>query len=111
MNTILRVISEAGPLRWCLLTLTLILVLSAPLSMVITGTEGWRLFFSTIAPAMVPPMFFVYPLDMTMARVKMDGASDSDRAFHRSIIRLNVGQMALLFLAWLPFFLELLGYL
>lgn len=98
-------------MRWMLLALTLLLIVTAPLTLWITGSEGIRLFISTIAPALVPPLFFVYPLDMTMARVKMDGADSATRAYHKRIIKLNIWQMGLLFLAWLPFFLTLLDYI
>lgn len=86
------------------------LALSAPITIKLIGEEtaGWQFFFSDIVPALVPPLFFVYPLDMTMCRVKMDGADDESRDHLKRMIALNAFQMVFLLAAWLPFFYVLI---
>gem|GEM_PF-323433 len=103
-----RCFSGQGPLRIVLVIFTAALVLVAPFAFADRAMSGWRLYTTIIAPALVPPMFFVYPLDMTMCRVKMDGASDAEKDRLRRGIYIGVWQLALLFLAWLPFFWRLL---
>jgi len=97
-----------SPLRLVLVAFTALLVIVAPFAFAERSITGWRLFTTIIAPALVPPMFFVYPLDMTMCRVKMDGASETEKARLRRGIYIGVWQLVLLFLAWLPFFWRLL---
>lgn len=97
-----------SPLRVILVLFTAMLVLVAPFAFADRAITGWRLFTTVIAPALVPPMFFVYPLDMTMCRVKMDGASEAEKARLRRGIHIGAWQMFLLLLAWSPFYWRLL---
>jgi len=108
ISTLKTTLREAGFLRLLLLALTVFLILVAPFAFAEESRSGWRLFTTTVAPALIPPMFFVYPLDMTMCRVRMDGASDAERARLKRQVWLNVWSMVALLLAWLPFFMRLL---
>lgn len=103
-----RWFSDQGPLRILLVLFTAFLVVAAPFAFAERALTGWRLFTTVIAPALVPPMFFVYPLDMTMCRVKMDGATQAERARLRRGIHIGVWQMIILLLAWSPFYWRLL---
>jgi len=71
---------EAGFLRLSLLAFTVFLVFMAPFAFLEESREGFRFFATVVAPALIPPMFFVYPLDMTMCFVKKDGAPPADAA-------------------------------
>jgi hypothetical protein len=108
-HIVLSTLRQAGLLRWLLLAFTLMLMLAAPFAFVFIGmqTTGWRFFLAEVVPALVPSMFFVYPLDMTMCRVKMDGADTQAKRHHKRMIAFNFYQMVFLFVAWLPFFLAL----
>jgi len=100
---------EAGFLRLSLLGLTIFLVLMAPFAFLQESREGFRFFGTVVAPALIPPMFFVYPLDMTMCFVKKDGAPPAEAARLSRMIRLNWWSLLALFCAWLPFFYSLLS--
>lgn len=106
---IISTIREAGVLRQLLFALTVFLVLIAPFAFLEESREGFRFFAPVVAPALIPPMFFVYPLDMTMCLVKKDGAPDPVAARLSRMIKLNAWSMLALFLAWLPFFFSLLA--
>jgi len=109
LSTIKQTLREAGFLRLLLFAFTVFLILMAPFAFAEESRSGWRLFTTAVAPALIPPMFFVYPLDMTMCRVRMDGASDEETARLKRQIWLNVWSMVALLLAWTPFFFDLLG--
>jgi len=108
-NSVCTTLREAGVLRLVLFAFTVFLILAAPFAFAEESRSGWRLFTTTVVPALIPPMFFIYPLDMTMCRVRMDGAPDDTRARMKRMIWLNVWSMVALLLAWLPFFLRLLN--
>ncbi len=109
MSRIISTVKEAGLLRQLLFALTVFLVLMAPLAFLEESREGFRFFATVVAPALIPPMFFVYPLDMTMCLVKKDGAPEPVAARLSRMIKLNMWSMLALLCAWLPFFYSLLA--
>jgi len=109
INTLTTTLREAGFLRLLFFSITVFLIVMAPFAFVEKSLSGWRLFTGTVIPALIPPMFFCYPLDMTMCRVRMDGASDEEVAKQKRLIWLNVWSMVALLLAWMPFFYSLLS--
>ncbi len=87
----------------------LVLVLSAPFAGGESARSGWAMWPTLIAPALVPIFFFVLPLDMTMTAIGRAGAEGEERARLTTVLRFDVLLLAVLFGAWLPFFLELLN--
>jgi len=108
-SRILTTLRQAGLLRLLLFALTVFLVLMAPFAFLEESREGFRFFATVVTPALIPPMFFVYPLDMTMCFVKKDGAPPAEATRLSRMIRLNLWSMLALLCAWLPFFYSLLA--
>ena len=106
----MRYLSEIGALRSLLLgSILLVIVLSLWADGVVYAHD-WRIVYSVIAPTITMMLVFAVPLDVTMARVFMSGASDCERKRLRKIIRIESSAYLLMILAWSPFFLTVLGY-
>ena len=105
---LIRLVRTLGPLRTALMTLTLIVVIAAPVAGGEVHYSGWRLFPTVIAPAFMLLLLFVLPLDVTMARVFMSGATPEQRARYRWVIRIDIALFLLLLAAWGPIIIGLL---
>lgn len=103
-----RLIERIGLLRFLLALGIVGLSAVAPFSGGGVRYAGWAMFPTLIVPAIVPMLFFVLPLDMIMCGVYMSGANDAKRRRYRFIVAMDALLFAVLFLAWLPFFLSLL---
>lgn len=91
-----------------LVIIVLFLIVMGPISGGEVRISGFALFTGVVAPAFYVIMLFVLPLDITMSRVFMLEAQGDERARYRFIIQLELGLLALMLLAWLPFILRLL---
>lgn len=109
MQQLGQFLGRYGPLRVILGVVTLGLVLLAPLAGGPTQKHGWQMFPTLIAPAVVPLVFFGYLLIMLMSRVFMSDAGPGERARLRMVIRTDAILLAILVLAWGPFFYRLLA--
>lgn len=103
-----KFISRVGVLRAMLATVTIVLIVMAPFAGGETQLSGWAMMPTLIAPALVPMLFFVFPLDMTMSAVYMSGKSAEQKPRYQFIIAMDIVLLILLTLAWLPFFRSLL---
>lgn len=104
-----KFIWRVGVLRAMLAAVTVLLILAAPFAGGETQLSGWAMMPTLIAPALVPILFFVFPLDMTMSAVYMSGKSAEHKPRYRFIIAMDIVLLLLLILAWLPFFRALLS--
>ena len=91
-----------------LFALILILVITALFSMGETHKSGWMMFPTLLAPAIVPMLFFVIPLDMTMCAIMMSGKEVSERLRYKRMILYDLIAMIVLLVAWFPFFRRLI---
>lgn len=105
----LTVLKSLGPMRMFLLSTVLVLIAGAPLAGGQVVMQGWQLITTVIFPVLVPMLFFILPLDMTMCFILMQEKSDRVRSRYRRIILLEAALMILLLLAWLPFVMRLLS--
>lgn len=97
-----------GPLRALLVIATVVVILSAPFA---GGVEyrDWRLLPTVIAPTFMMLLVFVLPLDFTMTRVFMTGASGEDRARYRRILWIEAALFVGMLAAWFPFAYRLIS--
>lgn len=95
-----------NPLRKLLLAVTFAIAMIGPFLDGTANVEGWRIFPTVIAPAIMLMLVFILPLDMTMARVFMTGADDSERQRLQTAIRMEAWSMVVLLIAWMPFYLR-----
>ena len=109
MNSVFQFWRYVGPLRGMLYLLILILSITAIFSMGGTQKSGLMMFPTLIAPAIVPMLFFVIPLDMTMCRIMMSGREAPVRKRYRHIVALDALSFVLLLGAWFPFYYRLLN--
>ncbi len=107
MNQILQFWRYVGPLRGMLYLLILILSVTAIFAMGGTQKSGLMMYPTLIAPATVPMIFFVLPLDMTMCAIMSSGRDESARRRYRHMIQLDALAFVLLLGAWFPFFYQL----
>ena len=103
-----RLVRFVGPLRAMLYAGILLMIVSAAFSLGGMEKSGIMIFPTLIIPAMVPMMFFVLPLDMTMCAIMMSGKDDAARRRYRKLILSDLVIMAALFAAWWPFFSRLI---
>lgn len=107
MNFLLRL----GPMRVALLFIALTLAALIPLPGTQLAESGFDVFRSTIVPTLAPIIFMVLMLDVLMSAVQKADADEADharRARYRMIIRVHLVTAAILVLASLPFFIDLL---
>ncbi|MCC7412567.1 MAG: hypothetical protein IT495_13190 [Gammaproteobacteria bacterium] len=109
MKTAPELLRVLGPLRSMMLAIVVLLVLSAPIATGDGPRDGWRFVPALLSPVFATIMAFVLPLDFTMSRVQMGEYADGPhRERYRLISRIDLGALALLLLAWLPFVLRML---
>ncbi len=108
MNALPQFWRYVGPLRGMLYLLVLLLTITALFSMGGTQKSGLMMFPTLIAPATVPMLFFVIPLDMTMCSIMRSGRSESERKRYRHIIFFDGLAFVILLGAWYPFYYRLL---
>ncbi len=84
------------------------LSITAIFSMGGTQKSGLMMFPTLIAPATVPMLFFVIPLDMMMCRILMSGKDAAERRRYWHLIGADFAVLLLLFFAWFPFYKRLL---
>ena len=106
---LIRFWQYVGPLRGMLYLLIVILSITALFSMGGTQKSGLMMFPTLIAPAIVPMIFFVIPLDMTMCSIMMSGREPVVRKRYRHIIFFNTLSFVVLLGAWYPFYYRLLN--
>ncbi len=109
MRALLQFWQYVGPLRGMLYLLVLILSVTALFSMGGTQKAGLMMFPTLIAPAVVPMIFFVIPLDMTMCSIMMSGRKAPDRKRYRHMIMFDAIAFFVLIGAWYPFYYRLLN--
>ena len=100
--------SYVGALRALLYLLILILTVSALFGMGQTEKSGIMIFPTLIAPALVPMLFFINLLDVTMCRILMSGKDAGERRRYRHLIWCDLISLIAVFAAWTPFYLRLL---
>jgi len=88
--------------------LVLILSVTALFSMGGVQKSGLMIFPTLIAPATVPMIFFVIPLDMTMCRIMLSDGDGSVRRRYRHMIIFDALAFIVLLGAWYPFYHRLL---
>lgn len=108
MKALLQFWRYVGALRAMLYLLVLILAMSAVFSLGGTQKSGLMMFPTLIAPAIVPMIFFVIPLDMTMCSIMRSGRNESEQKRYRHLIFFDALAFALLLGAWYPFYHRLL---
>jgi len=99
--------AKLGVLRLLLVLIVLWFVVSAPFA----GTEivysGWSMVPTLLVPVLVPIVFFVLPMDITMSRVFMSDAEGDVRNRYKLVIIMDIALFVVLLVAWLPYFVRL----
>lgn len=99
-----------GLFRLVMLAIIVILAILGPFNDGQTYVEGWSLFTSVVAPAMMVIMVFVLLLDITMTRVFASEAEPARRSALRFASVVDAWALLLLVLTWAPFVARMLGY-
>lgn len=99
---------KIGPLRVLHTLFLLLLIASAVFAGGESARSGLQMWPTLIAPALVPIFLFVLPLDMAMAAISRSGMEGAEHSRLTLVIRFDALLLAMLTLAWLPFFLQLL---
>ena len=99
-----------GLFRTVMLALIVLLAVLGPFNDGQTYVEGWPLFTSVVAPAMMVIMIFVLLLDITMTRVFASEAEPTRQAQLRFASVVDSWGLLLLVLTWAPFVARMLGY-
>lgn len=103
-----RVLRELGPLRLGLYLLTAVTAVFAREPDMEAIRYGWQLITTLVVPALSPMVLMVLLFDMLMARVLMSDFEEGPRrARYRLVLKADALVVAMLLLAWLPFFLSL----
>jgi hypothetical protein len=97
---------QLGVLRVLLLLIALVLIGFAG-AVTEPYSSGWSLVRGAIVPALVPIVIMVLLFDALMARVLLGEGGPSERQRLRRVIGTDLGVVALLLLAWSPFFYSL----
>lgn len=100
-----------GLFRNVMLAIILLLAVLGPFNDGQTYIEGWPLFTSVVAPAMMVIMVFILLLDITMTRVfAADEAEPQRRARLQLASVVDGWGLLLLVITWAPFVARMLGY-
>ena len=91
-----------------LVLITLSLIAIGPFAGGPVRFDGWAIVPTLVAPAFYVIVIFVLPLDMTMSRVFMSGASEARRAQLKRVMVTEAVLFVLMVIGWLPFVLQLL---
>ena len=91
-----------------LLLMVAIIIMTAPFADGEVHMHDWRLLPSVVAPSIMMMLVFALPLDITMARIFMADASQSERERLSFVIKLEIGAYLLMLAAWMPFFVTVL---
>ena len=106
---ILTLVKKIGVLRTLLSVGVLVIMATAPFADGPIEYSGWAMFPTLVVPALVPILFFVYPLEMTMARVFMSDKDGEERARYKLILWVDLVMLLGLIICWSPFFIRLLS--
>lgn len=87
----------------------MIIMAAAPFANAPIEYSGWEMFPTLIAPAIVPILFFIYPLEMTMTSIFMADKEGKGRARYKFILWVDTIMLLGLVFTWLPFFIRLLS--
>ena len=96
-----------SPLRKILFLITLLVACVGPFLDGTADPYSWKILPTVITPTLMLILAFVLPLDMTMAMVFMTDTVGEQRRHLKSVLKLEAGLTAVLFIAWVPFFLRL----
>lgn len=111
MSLIKQYLLWLGPMRVALFASALIVVALVPDPQTQASYHGSDLFFTVLIPVLTPLIMMVLLLDALMGRVWLADARGAEREEairrYRTIVRLDLAATALVFLAWLPFFMAL----
>lgn len=99
---------ELGALRIGLLAFVAVLIASAPFASVEADYSLGRIWPTLLAAPIALMTVFVVPLDMLMTRIYMVDKEPAVRARYRRILAVEAVALALLIVAWVPFFVPLL---
>ncbi len=109
-NRLVDYLVRLGPMRVALMAIALTLAILIPTSGSGLGDTGFDVIRGIIVPTLTPIVFMVLMLDVLMSAVhRADSRDEAVRARYRMIIRTHLLTTAVLVLAALPFFIDLLS--
>lgn len=108
MHRLARFCNYVGLLRAMLYTLMIILGGAAFFSSGGMQTTGLMIFPTLIAPALVPMLVFVIPLDVVMCKIMMSDKGATERRRYNNVIKLDLTFLVVLLAVWFPFYQRLL---
>lgn len=103
----MKILRQLGSLRVGLGVLALAVVLLRPAAGGAPVYEGWAVVPTLLVPTLAPLIFLGLVLDMLMTRVLMTDTQGGERGRYRTVLWTDFVLVALLALAWVPFFMTL----
>lgn len=99
--------SSLGLLRQLLIGLAIICLIVRPAPGTNIVLEGLQLIPTLITPAAVPILVMVILFDALMSKIRVSDSEGEERVKFQKILRVELATVAILVIAWLPFFLAI----
>jgi len=106
-NELYQTLRAVGPLRYALITATVLVIILRPELGVKLSYEGWSVVTDLLAPVITPILFMLLLLDAIMAMVYRSDKPVEVKARYLRIVFLNLFLAIGLLLYWLPFYKQL----
>jgi len=101
------ILTQMKPLRVVLAIFAILIAVFAADAGTKADYEGGQVILTLILPALTPIIFLVLLLDALMNRVWLIDAAATDTTKYRNLIRINLVLAALVFIRWIPYFIEI----
>ena len=107
MQNLLKYLSAFGPMRVVLLLVVLFCIVIRPELGREAVYTGFGIVTDLLAPVIVPILFMLLMLDAIMGKIYMSDKQDIERHYYRVIVWTNLITGIVLFLYWLPYYIEI----
>lgn len=99
--------TSLGLLRQLLIGMAVICLIVRPKPGTSVILEGLQVIPTLVTPAAVPILIMVILFDSLMSKIRASDAEGEERIRFQKILRVELATTAILFLAWLPFFMAI----
>ena len=107
LSKIAKILNQMKPLRVALAIIAILIAIFATQAGTKADYEGIQVLLTLILPALTPLVFLVLILDALMNRVWLVDATGDDISRYRTIMRIDLILAALIFVRWIPYFIEI----
>jgi hypothetical protein len=101
------ILVQMKPLRVALAIIAILVAAFAVDAGTKANYDGIQVLLTLVLPALTPLVFLVLLLDALMNRVWLIDAAGDDIAKYKTIMRIDLLLAAVIFIRWIPFFIEI----